>query len=167
MTKESKNIISRETCKKELKHLAKADLYSDAVLLAVFLLIFVPLIFVGIYLLKPFIIVGIICIVGFATIPLLFVYKLIKNIMTVRLINRDGFSIVKDTVCRLVEDEPIGRRNTADVIYFGKHGKYIPSQTVFDLTSIGDVFYLVVLHTKKKEPVFAFHTMMYECKDFD
>ena len=52
MTKETKNIISRETCKKDLRQLVKADLLSGAVLTAVMLLFFVPLMLMGIYRLK-------------------------------------------------------------------------------------------------------------------
>lgn len=38
-------------------------------------------------------------------------------------------------------------------------------RAAFDIASVGDEFYLVVLHNKKKELVFAFHTMMYECNE--
>ena len=39
MAKQTKNIITRESCKKELTHTAKADLRSESVFLAVALLL--------------------------------------------------------------------------------------------------------------------------------
>lgn len=164
MIKESKNIISREICKKDLVHLAKADLLSDLVLFAVGLLIFVPLAFMGIYLLKYSLILGIVTIFVCATPPLFFVYKLIYNVIRLRLVKQNKFSIVKDTVSRLSKGEIEGR-HTVDAIYFTFNGRYVPTKTVFDLSSEGDEFYLVILHTRKNELCFAFHTTMYECKD--
>ena len=43
MKTESKNILTRENCKAELKRLSKSRLMQDSVVLAVLLLIFVPL----------------------------------------------------------------------------------------------------------------------------
>ncbi len=165
MAKGSKNIISREICKKDLKHLTKADLILDFVLLVVMLLIFVPLAFMGLYLLKYILIFGIVTILVCAAPPLIFVYKLIYNIIKLRLVEHNKFSIVKDTVSRLSKGEPAGR-HTVDAIYFALHGRYVPSKTVFDVSSIGDEFYLVILHTKKNELCFAFPTVMYEYEDF-
>ena len=50
--------------------------------------------------LKYTIVLGMISIVVFAAAPIHFIYKLIKNIMTVRLADRDGFSIVTYNVNR-------------------------------------------------------------------
>ena len=80
------------------------------------------------------------------------------------MVERDEFSIVKDTVSRLSRGEPEGR-HTVDAIYFTLNGRYVPSKTTFDLSSVDDEFYLVILHTRRNELCFAFHTMMYECKD--
>ena len=161
----TKNLISREMCGKDLKHLTKADLYSDVVLLVVMLLLFVPLAFLGVYLSKYILILGIACTVICAIAPVTFIVKLINNIKIVRLVSRGGFSVVKDTVSRLSKGEVVGRNSTADIIYFAVHGRYIPSQSTFDMTSVGDEFYLVVLHTSKRTPMFAFHSMIYEYKE--
>ena len=60
MQKESKNILTREGCKTELKKLSKANLVQDSIILAVLLLIFVPLFILSIYLAKYILILGII-----------------------------------------------------------------------------------------------------------
>ena len=64
MKNESKNILTRESCKAELKRLSQANLMQDSVLLAVLLLIFVPLFLLSMYLAKYILILGI----GFALI---------------------------------------------------------------------------------------------------
>lgn len=165
MANESTNIISYESCKKDLMHLAKANLLSVLVLLAVILLIFVPLVFMGIYLLKYIFVFGIVTILVCATPPLIFIYKLLYNVIRIRLVKQNKFSIVKDTVSRLSKGE-LERRHTVDALYFTLYGRYVPSTTVFNLSSVDDEFYLVILHTKKNELCFAFHGMLYECKDF-
>ncbi|MBQ7968302.1 MAG: hypothetical protein IJ292_00575 [Clostridia bacterium] len=164
MPKESKNILTREGCQKELIRLTKGKLLHDVVLLMVMLLIFVPLAFIGLYLSKYILIFGIVTILVCAAPPLIFVYKLIYNIIKLHLVEKNKFSIVKDTISRLSKDEPMGR-HTVDAIYFTLNGRYVPSKSTFDLSTVGDEFYLVILHTKKNELCFAFHTMMYECKD--
>lgn len=156
-----KNIISLEKCKKDLKHSAKGDLFFDTVILAGLLIVFIPLFFLGIYLAKSIFVLGFLLSVFGTVPPAFYIYYVIRDIGVIRLIDRGGFSVVKDTVWNLVKDEPLGR-STADAIYFNDNGKFFPGQTVFDLTSVGDEFYLVILHTKKKKISFAFHTMMYE-----
>lgn len=91
--------------------------------------------------------------------------------MAMRLVKKDEFSIVKDTVCRLSKSETPrayfeGKREV-DVLYFTKHGRYIASQTIFTLSSVGDTFYLVLLRTKKEKLVFAYHAAMYTCTEVD
>ena len=100
MTK-SKNSISRESCKKDLLRLVKADLISELILLSVMLLIFIPLTFLGIYLLKSTLLFGIITVLICIAPPIIFIYKLIRNIIRLQLVKKNKFSIVKDTVSRL------------------------------------------------------------------
>ncbi len=158
----SKELISRETCQKELVRMAKADVLASAVLLFVILLIFIPLVLMAIYVAKYVLALGVVFALLCAIWPLVLVYKLIYNIMIFRLVNRGGFSIVKDTVCSLSKGEVITRHSTADVIYFTEHGRYVPPKTVFELASMGDEFYLVVLAAKKREPMLAYPTSMYK-----
>lgn len=163
----TKNTLTRAACKKDLLSTQKALLVSDAILLLLMLVVFVPLICISIYLAGPILPVGIVFALCLAIAPAIFIYKLVHNVKTFLLIKHDGFSIVKDTVCRLSRGEIITKHTTADAIYFTDHGRYIPSQAAFDLTSPEDEYYLAVLHTKPKEAVLAFHSLMYECRELD
>ena len=166
----TKNTLTRAACKKDLLSTQKALLVSDAILLLLMLVIFVPLIVVCIHFsgsVWPLGIVFIAFALCCSIAPAIFIYKLVHNVKTFLLIKHDGFSIVKDTVCRLSRGEIITKHTTADAIYFTDHGRYVPSQAAFDLTSPEDEYYLAVLHTKPKEAVLAFHSLMYECRELD
>ena len=172
MQKESKNILTREGCKIELKKLSKANLVQDLVILAVLLLIFVPLFILSIYLAKYILILGIAFALICTIFPVLLIYKIICAVMFSRTVDQNGFSIVKDTVSRISRDEipksySEGRR-TVNVIYFAKYGRCVAPKvrTPFDLSGVGDEFYLVILN-KNKKIIFAYNLAMYECKELD
>ena len=172
MQKESKNILTREGCKTELKRLSKANLLQDSVVLAVLLLIFVPLFILSIYLAKYILILGIVFTLICTIFPIIFVYRIIRDIMFSRMIEQNGFSIVKDTVSRISRDEVAksyseGRR-TVNVIYFVKYDRCVAPKvrTPFDISGAGDEFYLVISH-KKEEIIFAYNSIMYDCKELD
>ena len=172
MQKESKNNLTREGCKIELKKLSKANLVQDLVILAVLLLIFVPLFILSIYLAKHILILGIAFALICVIFPGLFIYRIIRDVMFSRTVEQDGFSIVKDTVSRISRDEipksySEGRR-TVNVIYFAKYGRCVAPKvrTPFDLFGVGDEFYLVILN-KNKKIIFAYNLAMYECKELD
>ena len=172
MQKESKNNLTREGCKIELKRLSKANLVQDLVILAILLLIFVPLFILSIYLAKYILILGIVFALICMIFPGLFIYRIIRDVMFSRTVDQNGFSIVKDTVSRISRDEipksySEGRR-TVNVIYFAKYGRCIAPKvrTPFDLSGVGDEFYLVILN-KNKKIIFAYNLAMYECKELD
>ena len=169
MTKESKNILSCESCQKELVRWAKGKLLPDIVLLVVMLLIFVPLFVACIYLAKYILVLGIILALMCTVAPAFFVYRIVCDIIKLRLVKQGAFSITRDTVSRISRGEVPKNysegRHTVDAIYFTKYGRCTSIKTPFDLSSVGDEFYLVVLHGKKDQIVFAYHSMMYECKD--
>ena len=172
MQKESKNNLTREGCKTELKKLSKANLVQALVILAVLLLIFVPLFILSIYLAKYILILGIAFALICMIFPVLFIYKIICAVMFSRTVDQNGFSIVKDTVSRISRDEipksySEGRR-TVNVIYFAKYGRCVAPKvrTPFDLSGVGDEFYLVILN-KNKKLIFAYNLAMYECKELD
>ena len=168
MSKETKNLITRESCKRDLTRSAKAGLLQDLVLLGVILLIFVPLIIISIYVAGHILILGLVFALLCAVAPIVFACRAVSDIMLIRLIERDGFSVVKDTVSRLSKGEAPQKysegKRELDVIYFTEHGRYIPSGVAFDISSVGDEFYLVVLHTREKRVALAFHSDIYECK---
>ena len=172
MQKESKNILTRKSCKAELKRLSKANLVQDSVILAVLLLIFVPLFILSIYLSQYVLLLGIVSALICMIFPVLFFCRIIHDVMFSRVIEQNGFSIVKDTVSRISRDEipksySVGRR-MVNVIYFAKYGRCVAPKvrTPFDLSAVGDEFYLVILH-KKGEIIFAYNSVMYECKELD
>ena len=172
MQKKSKNNLTHECCKIELKKLSKANLVQDLVILAVLLLIFVPLFILSIYLAKYILILGIAFALICAIFPVLFIYKIICAVMFSRTVDQNGFSIVKDTVSRISRDEiPKSYsegRHTVNVIYFAKYGRCVAPKvrTPFDLSGVGNEFYLVILN-KNKKIIFAYNLAMYECKELD
>ena len=170
MVKEEKKIITRESCKKELLGLAKSNLRSDLLLFFVMLLIFVPLgigsVYIARYLLALGVAFALICAVG----PIVFIYKVVLDIIMMRLASRGEFSVEKDTVSRLSagEQRRFGEgRGIVDAIYFSRCGRYASPKSHFDMSSVGDEFYLVVLHNKKNKLVLAFPSLMYECNELD
>ena len=170
MAKEDKNLLTREACQKELIRWAKEKLLPDIVLLVITLLIFVPLFVACVYVAKYILVLGMILALICAAAPAFFVYKMICDITKLRLAKKGAFSIARDTVSRISRGEvpknySEGRR-MVDVVYFTKYGRCTSLQTPFDLSSVGDEFYLVILHGKQDQLVFAYHSMMYECKDF-
>ena len=166
--KQTKNVLTRDIIKKELMHYAKGSVsISTVFLLTTGVVTGIPFILLGIAGLKDLLIGGIVCIMIGAGLLLSLFLVLLSDIRTKRLINEGRFYIIKDTVSRLSRGEPRGRYSTVDVLYFTKLGRYIPSQTTFDLSSVGDEFYIVIIPAKKPKICFAYHTMMYECNDVD
>ena len=170
MTKESKNILTRESCQKELVRWAKGEMIPDVVLVIVMLLIFVPLFVACVYVAKNILVLGIMLALMCTIVPAFFIYKIVRDIIKMCLVKQGAFSIVKDTVSRISKGEVPKNysegRHTVDVVYFAKYGRCTSMKTPFDISSEGDEFYLVVLHGKKDQIVFAYHSMMYECKVF-
>ena len=169
---ESKNILTRENCKAELKCSSKARLIQDSVVLAVLLLIFVPLFLLSMYLARYILILGIVFSLICAIFPAILVYRIIRDVTFSKTIEQNGFSIVKDTVSRISRDEVPKNYaeglHTVNVIYFSKHGRCVAPKvrTPFDLSAPGVEFYLVVLH-EKEEIVFAYNSIMYDCNELD
>ena len=171
MPRQTKNIITRESCHAKLRHMAKATLLQDLVTCAVPLLLLVPLLLVTIMLVEDSLAKGLICLAQFLFIYSFFIHILVGDILRMRLIKRGEFSIVKDTVKYLSEDERPRNytegRNSVDVIYFTRHARYVATGFPFDFSSVGDEFYLVILHTKRKTPILAYHCDLYEYQEPD
>ena len=170
MTKEYKNILTRETCEKELIRWAKGKLLPDIVLLVIMLLIFVPLFVACVYVAKNMLVLGILLALICTAAPAFFTYRIVCDIIKLRLVKKGAFSIARDTVSRISKGEVPKNysegRHAVDTVYFTKYGRCTSLRTPFDLSSVGDEFYLVILHGKKDQIVFAYHSMMYECKVF-
>ena len=166
MARETKSLITREEVKKEMILVRKALMASSILYFAIILLICGPFVGVAIaHMFSRFWWLYLLEVALFSVPPTVFLVKIIGYAKEKRLVENGEFSIVKDTVSRLSRGEIIARNQTADVLYFKEYGRYIPSQTVFDLTTVGEEFYLVILHNKKQEITEAYHTLMYECKE--
>ena len=166
--KQTKNVLTRDIIKKELTHYAKGSVsISTVFLLTTGVGTGIPFILLGIAGTSDSLIGGTVCIFIGAAIILCLIHVLLADIRMKRLVNNGRFYIIKDTVSRLSRGEPQGKYRTVDVLYFTRFGRYIPSQTTFDLSSVGDEFYLVIIPTRKPKICFAYHTMMYECNDVD
>ena len=166
--KQTKNKLTRDLIKEELKRLTKSSVrFSTVFLITTGISVGLPFILLGIFGMSDSLISGIACIV-IGTALLLFLAKLLlDDVRRTRLVEKGKFFIIKDSVSRISRDEPQGRYRTVNVLYFVRFGRYIPPKTTFNLSSVGDEFYLVILSTRKPEICFAYHTMMYECNDID
>ena len=157
----TKNIITRESCKQEILHICRADVRYNIVLLLAFAPLYIPFILVCAFFLKE----NLLIIIPFAVslaIPSLFGYLVFNAVRIKREVEQGAFSVLIDIASYLSEGEAVGRNRTADVIHLAKFGRYIPSRTIFDLTSAGDEFYIVVINRKKKVPVLVFSRLLYE-----
>ena len=172
MPKGTKNIITRADVEKDILHSAKAGLYSNLIMLFPILLIFVPLIILGIYTISRDFLLGLLFALLCAAFLAISFWMIIRDAMEILLIKLGSFSIVKDTVCRLSKEEMTKNsfegRAPLNVIYFTKYGRYPDAGMNFSLASEGDEFYLAILHKKKKDKIYyIYHTMMYECKEIN
>ena len=170
MQKESKNILTREGCKAELKRLSKEVLVENSVILAILLLIFVPLFISSIYLTTRILILAIVLALLCVLPPAFFVYAVIRAVMLLRTIEQNGFLIVKDTVSHICRDE-IARNyfeghRTVHAIYFAKYGRCIATKvrSTFGLPCAGDEFYLVILR-KNEEIIVAYDLAIYDYRE--
>ena len=164
----SKTVISREDCKNNILRLAKSELVSDVILFAVMLLIFVPLIFASLYVARYILILGIVSTLVCLIAPIIFICRIFRDFLTLKAVENDKFSVVKDTVSRLSKGEipkcHSEGKHSVNAIYFEKHGRYAPAGTAFEISSVGDEFFLVVLNMKTEKTVLAFHSEVYEYK---
>ena len=159
---ENKNLLTLDGCKKELLRWAKGNLVPDVVIFAILSLIFVPLLFLSIHIAENGVILGVIFALMCAFPAVVSICRIVIDVITLRLIKNNGFSIKKDVAERFSKDEiprkySEGRR-VCDVIYFKEHGRFVATGITFNISFEGDEFYLVVLRGKKDRIVFAYNT---------
>ena len=78
--KESKNVITREGCKQDLKRIAKANLIQNVVLFGVMLLIFVPLMILSVCVAKHILVLGLIWVLACAVAPIIFICRIVLDV---------------------------------------------------------------------------------------
>lgn len=160
---ETKEIITREECEALLVHREKFKIRINAIVMVFMLLLCAPIVGAALSMTKSIPVLGFAITVIFCVPSLIFIIRIILNVKALRLITRGGYSIVKDTVSGLSRGEfQKDSKKPVNAIYFSKHGRYVESGVEFDISSVGDEYYLVILHGKKDEIALAFHTKMYE-----
>lgn len=165
MAKETKNVLTREILKKDLKKLQKDQIIITIIFSAVLLIVWLPIILLGLtdiedalFLWLVLLIFGLFC---FA----LAIFNLISVKQAFRQIENGDFTVITETVSGKVSGERVSRRRYEDVLYFGHYGRYTPSRTVFQLSSVGDEFYLVFLGAHQRVISLAYPCKMYEYKE--
>ena len=168
--KTTKNSFTKAFCKKELKALAELDRHIAITFFVACGLLFGLMDYFIltklVYLVKPIIWIPVLLMVSAPVIYWL--YQLVRSLLKIRMVKRENFSIVTDTVAVLSRDEFVrgGRgRDTENAIYFSTYGRYAVSGVSFEISSINDEFYLVILHTKKPMIVMAFPKKLYEYQE--
>ena len=169
MPQETKTALTRESCQKELADWVRCELARDLLLLAAMVIVFCPLFLVSLAVAGEIPALGVLFAVLCAFAPSYFICKSVYDLWMLCLVARGGFSLVRDRVRYTAKGEtprkPFGGNSPVNVLYFEKYGRYVPSDTVFAMTSVGDEFILAVLSTKKTAVVFAFHTAIYTLEE--
>ena len=174
MAKEIKNLITRADCKKEIERVLAREVYRFCSLLAIMCLLLIPSSFLLFSMIERFsdpFTRGVIIAMGLLFyLPIIMMgYVTITSLVQLSFTKRGYLVILTDTVKRLSQGVPVGRYSTADVLYFEKTGKYIPPHTAFQITSVGDTYYVVFLSNgKRRTPVrLGYPTKLYECHETD
>ena len=166
MEKQTKNIITCEWIKKELRFYNTADIKSRLVLCGIFTVIFLPITIALIYgILMSFdnVLVKIVLSIfmgGITSSPIWLFFLLIQNALCERkMLARGDFDIVTCDVS--YKSEEMVHRHMEEYLYFSGFNKKSVGHTTFQLTSAGDTFYIV--HYKDKKDIKLFYsTKMYE-----
>ena len=165
MMNETKETITREECDALLTHREKFRLRINVILTVFMAVLCAPIIGAALSTTKSTPVLGFAVTVIFCVPTLVFIIRIILNVKALRLISRGGYSIVKDTVFSLSRGEfQKNAKHPVNAIYFSKYGRYVESGVEFNITSVGDEFYLVILEGKKAEIAYAFHAKMFEYK---
>lgn len=90
-----------------------------------------------------------------------------------RMLENRPFSVVQDKVERMVEDEFNPKRyflrglggSYQNVFYFEHLGRVVVGKEMFDYTSEGDTFYVVMFDDAKDDPARFYNAKMYEYKE--
>ena len=163
----TKNRLTRAECQKKLLAENAFQLRLNFFLLAIFLTLLIFSTVACIRLFDRSWFLGIPLIIAFFVPSTIFTCKAIGNVRTLRLIERGGFSIVKDTVIGFAREPNRKHTEEVDVIYLSKHGRVLPSDTAFKFSSVGDEFYVVILHNKNGAVAGTYHTKMYTCDEMN
>ena len=169
---EKKQILTRADCEKELKRSYRVIGRGNLIMLLILSVIFIPLSLIPGYIVKemndPTTLVYVIAVVATLILvsPILYwIYRVCVDFYHLRLIYKGEFSIVEDEVNWMAEGER-EKRLTVNAVYFYRYDRYVIwSSATWGITHPGDIFYLLILHTKKPTVVNAFPTKIYEWQE--
>lgn len=168
MAKETKNIITREECKREVMKSVKFDVYLYSGIFTAAVLMFLPFIPLIGKAAKVHWLWGIVMFFALFAIHIVLLGFIIYHVKIMRSVKRNGVNVVIDKAARLSEEMVYSfprRYRIAPVIYFRDHGRQIYTGPLFELFSQGDEFYLVILKARKTKVVAIYNTRFYELKD--
>ena len=168
MEKQTKNIITREFIEKELRFYNGADIKSAVVLLGVLSLLFVPITIGTAHVILSLVknialkIALLIVVCGLTSAPIwLNLSGLFVSISNRKLLARGEFDIVTRDV--QYKSEKMVHRHMEEYLHFQDFGAVWAGHTTYQITSNGDVFYIVHYKTKNKAEM-IYSTKMYEYK---
>ncbi len=163
---QTKNLITREMCKAEMLKKEKHAFILSLLLLIAAIPAFILLGVATSWLANAYSWFFIIYIVLSSLLMILALVSTVMQGVCVAKIKRGAFSLVTDRVSVKTEElVSNGRsRRLEQVLYFVHYGRYLPSETVYQLTDVGDTFYLAVIDSRKPEITLAYHADMYTDK---
>ena len=167
--KTTKEIITRESVGQELRALNRKSVRHELMLLVPCLLIWLPLVLflaaeilssVASLLLRVLLGIALCALAAFPVLVL--IYMLCTAYTNTRLLARGAFDVEAYEVSYKSE-EYINRRYVVERVYFvGLKKPLEVGHTTYQLTSAGDIFYLVTYRTKKPSVKLMYAAKMYE-----
>ena len=164
--KETKSIITRESCAKALIDETRALLPMSIV----GVLLCIPLVLMVVWafhdappLLAWIFAVAIAVFVGY-----FLCYLIVNFYFHMLLVKRGQFAVVEDTLLTITEEEQIRAHRQhfhvklEKVFYFENHGRHVVTGSVFEYSSVGDRFYVVISTGKRPRILQVYHTRVYE-----
>ncbi len=168
MNKQTKNVISREWVERELRFYNTADIRYTLVLSIAFTPFFVLFAVLSAYsvcssienILLKIVLSIIAC--GITSSPIWFILFVLRNAFAERkMLQRGEFDIVTREV--LYKSEKAVNRHIVELLHFQDFKEISVSHTIFQLSSVGDTFYII--HYKTKNVIkLLYSAKMYEYK---
>ena len=164
---ETKNLLTLEFCKQTLLKKEQRSLRFALLFFFGLMPVTITLLVFGIHTVRAYSIFFLFYPAAAILAILALLYLVIYHEVQLGKIKRGAFSLVTDQVSEkreeLVSTGRSGRLEKA--LYFVHYGRYLPSDTVYELTDPGDTFYLVIVEARKPVISLAYHTEMYTDKE--
>ena len=173
---DGKRKISPQSIYNSLVSAAKAGIHGGVIATVIIAVVFIPL---GILLsnvgnLEPG--WGTVVIFGFTSVPvLIFLVTYIGYHRHMKQITSGAYSLIKDTVERVVTDDKTVRKHnghsyvitTEHAMYLYRCGRVVISLEETYTNSEGDICYVVVFDKNPNTPIFIYNSKFYELEDLE